>query len=80
MSKFRSLSNYKSSACPLKLLGYFLSIFQEDFEKNLPAITTDTTGTEDTFKNNINKENTSQLPGYNPEEKSYTNMSKESRL
>ncbi|XP_040528025.1 sodium-coupled monocarboxylate transporter 2 isoform X1 [Gallus gallus] len=52
----------------------------EDFEKNLPAVITDTTGTEDTFKNNINKENTSQLPGYNPEEKSYTNMSKESRL
>ncbi|NXJ15823.1 SC5AC protein, partial [Odontophorus gujanensis] len=52
----------------------------EGFEKNLPAVITDKSGTEDTFKNNINKENAGQLPGYNPEEKSYTNMSRESRL
>ncbi|NXI66677.1 SC5AC protein, partial [Anseranas semipalmata] len=51
-----------------------------DCEKNLPTVTANKTGTEDTFKNSVNKENRSQLPGYNPEEKSYTNMSKESRL
>ncbi|NXC44554.1 SC5AC protein, partial [Penelope pileata] len=52
----------------------------EDFEKSLPTVTANKTGTEDTIKDIIDKENRSQLPGYNPEEKSYTNISKESRL
>uniref|UniRef100_A0A8C6J1C0 Uncharacterized protein n=1 Tax=Melopsittacus undulatus TaxID=13146 RepID=A0A8C6J1C0_MELUD len=51
-----------------------------DLEKNLPKVTANQTGTDDTFKNNINKENKCQFPGYNPKEKSYTNMSRESRL
>ncbi|KAM9190899.1 sodium-coupled monocarboxylate transporter 2 [Mergus octosetaceus] len=52
-----------------------------DCEKNLPTVTTNKTGTEDiTFKNSVNEEKRSQLPGYNPEEKSYTNMNRESRL
>ncbi|KFQ37466.1 Sodium-coupled monocarboxylate transporter 2, partial [Mesitornis unicolor] len=45
-----------------------------DFEKNLPKFIANKTGTDDdTFKNSINKENKYQFPGYNPEEKSYTN-------
>lgn len=64
-----------------KLLRYFCSFFQVDCEKNLPTVTTNKTGTEDiTFKNSVNEEKRSQLPGYNPEEKSYTNMNRESRL
>ncbi|NXK18740.1 SC5AC protein, partial [Arenaria interpres] len=51
-----------------------------DFEKNPPNVTANKAGTDDTFKNSINKENKHQFPGYNPEEKSYTNMSRESRL
>ncbi|XP_009966165.1 sodium-coupled monocarboxylate transporter 2 [Tyto alba] len=51
-----------------------------DFEKNLPKVSANKTGTDDTFKNNINKENKLQFPGYNPEENSYTNMIRESRL
>ncbi|KAF1482939.1 Sodium-coupled monocarboxylate transporter 2, partial [Eudyptula minor novaehollandiae] len=53
---------------------------QVDFEKNLPKVIANKTGTDDTFKNSINKENKRQFPGYNPEENSYTNMSRESRL
>ncbi|NXJ01459.1 SC5AC protein, partial [Psophia crepitans] len=49
-----------------------------DFEKNLPQVMAHKTGTDGTF--NSNKENECQYPGYNPEENSYTNMSKESRL
>ncbi|NXS61198.1 SC5AC protein, partial [Brachypteracias leptosomus] len=51
-----------------------------DFEKHLSNVIANKTETDDTFKNNINKENKRQFPGYNPEEKSYTNMSRESRL
>ncbi|NXW09328.1 SC5AC protein, partial [Fregetta grallaria] len=51
-----------------------------DFEKNLPKVIANKTGTDDTFRNNINRENKRQFPGYNPEENSYTNMSRESRL
>nr|XP_009686751.1 PREDICTED: sodium-coupled monocarboxylate transporter 2 [Struthio camelus australis] len=51
-----------------------------DFENNLPNVTTKKAETDDAFQNKVEKENQSQLPGYNPEEKSYTNMSTESRL
>ncbi|GAB0189771.1 sodium-coupled monocarboxylate transporter 2 [Grus japonensis] len=51
-----------------------------DFERNLPKVIANKNGTDDTFKNNINKENKRQFPGYNPEENSYTNVSRESRL
>ncbi|XP_061335176.1 sodium-coupled monocarboxylate transporter 2 [Pezoporus flaviventris] len=51
-----------------------------DLEKNLPKDTANQTGTDDTFKNSTNKENKCQFPGYSPKEKSYTNMSRESRL
>ncbi|NWR57304.1 SC5AC protein, partial [Bucorvus abyssinicus] len=50
-----------------------------DLEKNLPRVIANKTRTDDTFRNN-NRENQCQVPGYNPEEKSYTNMSRESRL
>ncbi|XP_039246432.1 sodium-coupled monocarboxylate transporter 2 isoform X2 [Pipra filicauda] len=46
-----------------------------DFEKKLPKVTADKA-----FKNSINKETHCQFSGYNPEEKSYTNTSRESRL
>ncbi|XP_017682461.1 PREDICTED: sodium-coupled monocarboxylate transporter 2 [Lepidothrix coronata] len=46
-----------------------------DFEKKLPKVTANKA-----FKNSINKETHCQISGYNPEEKSYTNMSRESRL
>ncbi|XP_010002562.1 PREDICTED: sodium-coupled monocarboxylate transporter 2 [Chaetura pelagica] len=49
------------------------------FEKHL-SNSANETGTDDTFKNSINVENRCQFPGYNPEENSYTNVSKESRL
>lgn len=64
----------------LILLGRFLPFFQVDFEKNLPKVIANRTGTDDTFKNSINREKKRQFPGYNPEEKSYTNLSRESRL
>ncbi|KAK2535805.1 hypothetical protein Q9233_003531 [Columba guinea] len=51
-----------------------------DFEKNLPKVIANEAGSDDTFKNNITKENKRHFPGYNPEEKSYTNMSRETRL
>ncbi|NXG33839.1 SC5AC protein, partial [Dromaius novaehollandiae] len=51
-----------------------------DFENNMPKVTTKKTETDDTFQNKVEKEHRSQLPGYNPEEKSYTNRSTESRL
>ncbi|XP_010017198.1 PREDICTED: sodium-coupled monocarboxylate transporter 2 [Nestor notabilis] len=47
-----------------------------DLEKSLPKVTANQTGTGDTFKNSIKR----QFPGYNPEEKLCTNMSRESRL
>lgn len=76
-----SKQNKKSSSCTLQTTRVFLFFFQVDFEKNLPTVTPNKTGTEDiTFKNSVNEENRSQLPGYNPEEKSYTNMNRESRL
>ncbi|NXG52913.1 SC5AC protein, partial [Psilopogon haemacephalus] len=50
-----------------------------DFEKNLPNAIANKSGREDTFQS-IHKEHRCQLPGYNSEEKSYTNMSRESRL
>nr|XP_013814896.1 PREDICTED: sodium-coupled monocarboxylate transporter 2 [Apteryx mantelli mantelli] len=51
-----------------------------DFENNMSKVIAKKTETDDTFQNKAEKENQSQLPGYNPEEKSYTNMSIESRL
>ncbi|NXS97492.1 SC5AC protein, partial [Jacana jacana] len=51
-----------------------------DFEKNLPKVIANKAGVDDASKNNINKENKSQFPGYNPKEKSYTNVSRESHL
>ncbi|NWU95333.1 SC5AC protein, partial [Upupa epops] len=51
-----------------------------DFEKHLPNATANKARTEDTFRNNILTENKHQFPGYNPEDKSYTNLSRESRL
>lgn len=51
-----------------------------DFEKKLPKVAANKTRTDNAFKNNTNKENNLQIPGYNPEENSYTNMSRESRL
>ncbi|NXU49562.1 SC5AC protein, partial [Turnix velox] len=51
-----------------------------DFEKNLPKLTANKTGVDNAFKNNTNSKNKGQFPGYNPEEKSYTNMNRESRL
>ncbi|KAM6392333.1 LOW QUALITY PROTEIN: sodium-coupled monocarboxylate transporter 2-like [Pluvialis apricaria] len=51
-----------------------------DFEKNLPKVIANKTGTDNTFKNSVNRENKRQFPGYNPKEKSYTNLSRESRL
>ncbi|KAM6394528.1 LOW QUALITY PROTEIN: sodium-coupled monocarboxylate transporter 2-like [Pluvialis apricaria] len=51
-----------------------------DFEKNLPEVIANKTGTDDTFKNSVNRENKRHFPGYNPKEKSYTNLSRESRL
>ncbi|XP_056210530.1 sodium-coupled monocarboxylate transporter 2 [Falco biarmicus] len=50
-----------------------------DFEKNLPKVIANKTGSDDVFKSKT-KENKRQFPDYNPKEKSYTNMSKESRL
>ncbi|NXP78951.1 SC5AC protein, partial [Ramphastos sulfuratus] len=50
-----------------------------DFEKNLPNVIVNQSGRDETFKN-IHKEHRQQFPGYNPEEKSYTNMTRESRL
>jgi len=61
-----------------KVIGYFLSFFQVDFEQNLPNVLANRT--DDTSKNDINRENKCHFPGYNPEEKSYTNTSRESRL
>ncbi|KAJ7399733.1 Sodium-coupled monocarboxylate transporter 2 [Pitangus sulphuratus] len=46
-----------------------------DFEKKLAKVTANKT-----FKNGTNKETNCQTSGYNPEEKSYINMSRESRL
>ncbi|NXT25758.1 SC5AC protein, partial [Syrrhaptes paradoxus] len=52
-----------------------------DFEKNLPKVIANKTGTDDdTFRNNFNEETKRQFPGYNPEEKSCTIMSRETRL
>ncbi|NXB24285.1 SC5AC protein, partial [Rhagologus leucostigma] len=51
-----------------------------DFEKKLPKVAANKTRTDNTFKNNTNKENIHQISGYNAEENSYTNMSRESRL
>ncbi|NWI93790.1 SC5AC protein, partial [Pitta sordida] len=51
-----------------------------DFEKKLPKATANETRTSGTFKNNTKKETNCQIPGYSPEEKSYTNLSRESRL
>ncbi|NWR83231.1 SC5AC protein, partial [Furnarius figulus] len=51
-----------------------------DFEKKLPRVTPNRTRTDDTLKSNTNKETICQISGYNPEEKSYTNMTRESRL
>ncbi|KFR11827.1 Sodium-coupled monocarboxylate transporter 2, partial [Opisthocomus hoazin] len=42
-----------------------------DFEQNLPNVLANRT--DDTSKNDINRENKCHFPGYNPEEKSYTN-------
>ncbi|XP_054246463.1 sodium-coupled monocarboxylate transporter 2 [Indicator indicator] len=50
-----------------------------DFEKNLPNVIANKTGRDDTLKN-INRDHKCQFPGYNPEEKSYTNMTRESHL
>ncbi|XP_005499453.2 sodium-coupled monocarboxylate transporter 2 [Columba livia] len=50
-----------------------------DFEKNLPKVIANEAGSDDTFKNNITKENKRHFPGF-PEEKSYTNLSRETRL
>ncbi|XP_039923906.2 sodium-coupled monocarboxylate transporter 2 isoform X2 [Hirundo rustica] len=51
-----------------------------DFEKKLPKVAANKTRTDNTFKNNTNKENNHQIRGYNSEENSYTNISRESRL
>ncbi|NXR85440.1 SC5AC protein, partial [Hypocryptadius cinnamomeus] len=51
-----------------------------DFEKKLPEAAANKTRTDNTFKNNNNKENNHQIRGYNSEENSYTNISRESRL
>ncbi|XP_062433040.1 sodium-coupled monocarboxylate transporter 2 [Rhea pennata] len=51
-----------------------------EFQNNMPKVTARKTERDDTFQNKVEKENQSQYPGYNPEEKSYTNMSTESRL
>uniref|UniRef100_A0A8C3NV87 Solute carrier family 5 member 12 n=1 Tax=Cyanoderma ruficeps TaxID=181631 RepID=A0A8C3NV87_9PASS len=51
-----------------------------DLEKKLPKAAANKTRTDNTFKNNTNKENNHQIRGYNSEENSYTNRSRESRL
>ncbi|XP_014745294.1 PREDICTED: sodium-coupled monocarboxylate transporter 2 [Sturnus vulgaris] len=50
-----------------------------DFEKKLPKVAANKTRTDYT-KNNTNKENSHQIRGYNSEENSYTNISRESCL
>ncbi|XP_064282138.1 sodium-coupled monocarboxylate transporter 2 isoform X1 [Passer domesticus] len=51
-----------------------------DFGKKLPEAAANKSRTDNTFKNNTNKENNHQIRGYNSEENSYTNISRESRL
>ncbi|OWK52902.1 Sodium-coupled monocarboxylate transporter 2 [Lonchura striata] len=51
-----------------------------DFEKKLPEAAANKTRTDKAFKNKTNKENNNQICGYNSEENSYTNISRESRL
>lgn len=54
--------------------------FQMDLEKKLPEGAANKTRTDYTSKNNTNKENNHQICGYNSEENSYTNISRESYL
>ncbi|NXA49283.1 SC5AC protein, partial [Nothocercus julius] len=53
---------------------------QVDLDKNTPQVTAEKPGREDSFQSKAENETQRQLPGYNPEEKSYTNTSMESRL
>ncbi|XP_068003919.1 sodium-coupled monocarboxylate transporter 2 isoform X1 [Melanerpes formicivorus] len=50
-----------------------------DFEKNLPNVIANKAAGDDTLKN-INRDHERHFPGYNPEENSYTNITRESRL
>ncbi|NWI17278.1 SC5AC protein, partial [Crypturellus soui] len=53
---------------------------QVDLDNNVPQAATKKPGREDSFQSKAENETPRQLPGYNPKEKSYTNMGMESRL
>ncbi|NXE14441.1 SC5AC protein, partial [Lophotis ruficrista] len=59
---------------------FWCGVRHDSQEVDFKDIANETGTDDDTFNNKINEESKRQFPGYNPEEKSYTNVSIESHL